>query len=100
MRMRRLLVTALIAGQVGWSVPIHAQNAVLPTSPTDPRDPLLNQGPKSVAVGDKVMVSTQLPIVTETALKVLREGGNAFDAFITAVFLQNVVDYHQVSLFG
>jgi gamma-glutamyltranspeptidase/glutathione hydrolase len=68
--------------------------------PEDPRDPLHNMGSKTEAVGDKVMVSTQLPIVTETALQVLRDGGNAIDAFITAVFLQNVVDYHQVSLFG
>ncbi|MCI0399371.1 MAG: gamma-glutamyltransferase family protein [Chloroflexi bacterium] len=30
----------------------------------------------------------------------LREGGNAIDAYVTAVFLQNVVDFHQVSLFG
>ncbi|MXW70948.1 MAG: hypothetical protein F4Z74_05795 [Acidobacteria bacterium] len=47
-----------------------------------------------------MMVSTQLPIVTETALEVLRNGGNAIDAFVTIVLLQNVVDYHQVSLFG
>ena len=33
-----------------------------------------------MAVGEKVMVSTQLPIVTEAALEVLREGGNAVDA--------------------
>src|SRR5206468_6367981 len=66
----------------------------------DPRDPLLNQGPKTEAVGDKVMVRTQLPIVTSAALKVLRDGGNAAEAFITAVFLQNVADYHQVELVG
>ena len=30
----------------------------------------------------------------------LREGGNAVDAYITAVFTQTVNDYHQVSLFG
>ena len=69
-------------------------------NPPDARDALYNQGPKQEAVGDSVMVSTQLPIVTEAALEVLRNGGNAVDAFVTAVFLQNVVDYHQVSLFG
>jgi gamma-glutamyltranspeptidase/glutathione hydrolase len=68
--------------------------------PTDSKDPLLNQGPKAEAIGEKVMVTTQLPIVTEGALRVLREGGNAADAAITAVFLQQVNDYHQVSLFG
>lgn len=63
-------------------------------------DPRLNQGPKPGAAGDSVMVSTQLPIVTEAALDVLRNGGNAVDAMITSVFLQHVVDYHQVSHFG
>ncbi|MDE2711603.1 MAG: gamma-glutamyltransferase, partial [Acidobacteriota bacterium] len=79
-----LLAAAFAAGQNG----------------PDARDPLYNQGPKQEAVGDSVMVSTQLPIVTETALEVLRNGGNAIDAFVTIVLLQNVVDYHQVSLFG
>ena len=63
-------------------------------------DPRLNQGPKPTATGNEVMVSTQLPIVTETALAVLEKGGNAVDAMITATFLQHVVDYHQVSHFG
>ena len=63
-------------------------------------DRRLNQGPKPIAEGDSVMVSTQLPIVTETALAVLENGGNAVDAMITATFLQHVVDYHQVSHFG
>ena len=35
-------------------------------NPPDARDALYNQGPKPEAVGDSVMVSTQLPIVTET----------------------------------
>jgi gamma-glutamyltranspeptidase / glutathione hydrolase len=63
-------------------------------------DARLNQGPKPAAEGESVMVSTQLPIVTEAALEVLRNGGNAVDAMIAAVFLQHVVDYHQVSHFG
>jgi gamma-glutamyltranspeptidase / glutathione hydrolase len=46
------------------------------------------------------MVSTQLPVVTETALEVLRKGGNAVDAMITATFLQHVADYHQVGHWG
>ena len=89
-----LVLTLIFTGMV------PAAMGQIEPGPTDPRDPLLNQGPKPEAVGDKVMVSTQLHIVTETALDVLREGGNAVDAAITATFLQNVVDYHQVSLFG
>lgn len=68
--------------------------------PNNPRDPLFNQGPKAEAVGEKVMVSTQSVTVTEAALKVLREGGNAVDAFITSVFLQHVTEFNQVLHFG
>jgi gamma-glutamyltranspeptidase / glutathione hydrolase len=101
MHFSRILVAIVAVLLAASNGPIMtAQNQAIPSVPTDPRDPLLNQGPKTEAVGDKVMVSTQLPIVTAAALKVLRDGGNAADAFITAVFLQNVVDFHQVELFG
>jgi gamma-glutamyltranspeptidase/glutathione hydrolase len=69
-------------------------------TPDDPKDPLLNQGPKGEAVGEKVMVSTQSVTVTEAALQVLKEGGNAVDAFITSVFLQHVTEFNQVLHFG
>jgi gamma-glutamyltranspeptidase/glutathione hydrolase len=97
--MRSVTLPALVLTLIFTGMEPAAMGQIEP-GPTDPRDPLLNQGPKPEAVGDKVMVSTQLHIVTETALEVLREGGNAVDAAITATFLQNVVDYHQVSLFG
>ena len=84
-------VSAMLLATAAWS-----QQPL----PTDPRDPRLNQGPKSQAVGEQVMVSTQLPIVTQGALEVLRNGGNAVDAMITAIFLQHVNDYMQVSHFG
>ena len=71
-----------------------------PSAVTDPRDPRLNQGPKTVATGDKGMVSTQLLASTEAALKVLEDGGNAVDAALTAMFVQQVHDYHMVFLFG
>lgn len=66
----------------------------------DARDAVYLPGPKAEATGDRVMVSTQLAVVTEAALEVLREGGNAVDAAITATFMQHVHDYHQVSIFG
>lgn len=93
-----IIVVLIVGGTVALAT--KAQDAPRANLPTDPRDPLLNQGPKKVAVGDKVMVSTQLPIVTDAALQVLRHGGNAIDAYITAVLMQTVNDYHQVSLFG
>ena len=80
-----------------WSVVATALMVNTSESQTDPR---LVQGPKPEAVGDKAMVATQLPIVSEAALEVLKEGGNAVDAMVTAVFLQHVNDFHQVSHFG
>jgi gamma-glutamyltranspeptidase/glutathione hydrolase len=75
-------------------------SVVLAQSITDTTAPQLNQGPKEEAVGDEVMVSTQLPQATETALGVLRDGGNAFDAFIATVLLQQVVEPHMLGHFG
>jgi len=102
MRFLRSLFVSLITLIVFGGVLLMAitQMQTRTKTPADPRDPLLNQGPKAEAVGEKVMVSTQLPIVTNVALEVLREDGNAVDAMITAVFLQHVNDYHQVSHFG
>ena len=66
----------------------------------DPTNPLLNQGPKKEAIGDKFMVSTQLASSTMAAVEVLEKGGNAVDAALTALFVQQVHDYHMVFLFG
>jgi gamma-glutamyltranspeptidase/glutathione hydrolase len=96
-----LFFSLLLMGLTGGFFLAYTNSFQIQTkTPTDPRDPLLVQGPKPEAVGDKAMVSTQSPIVTETCLKVLREGGNAVDAAITSVFLQHVVEYHQVMHFS
>lgn len=94
------LVTAVLVALLFVAPGTSARQQSGRTPPTDTRDPLLNQGPKTEATGGEVMVSTQLPIVTEAALEVLRSGGNAVDAMVTAVFLQHVNDFHQVSHFG
>lgn len=93
-----IIIPLIIAGSVFTAVAAPFQSR--PKTPVDPTDPLLNQGPKAEAVGDKVMVSTQSFVATEAALKVLREGGNAVDAAITSVFLQHVTEYNQVIHFG
>ena len=82
--------------------------ALLASAPTvsaqskgvDMSDPRINQGPKTVATGERGMVSTQLLSSTEAALRVLKDGGNAVDAAVTAMFHQEVADYHMVFLFG
>ncbi len=72
----------------------------LDLGPTDPADPRLNQGPKATATGEHGMVSTQLASSTLAAVRVLEDGGNAVDAALTALFVQQVNDYHMVFLFG
>ncbi len=98
---RRRMSTAsfVLALSLGASGLLFAQGPVTPNL-TDPRHPRLNQGPKVVAEGDRVMVSTQLPAATKAALDVLRDGGNAVDAAIAATLVQCVIDFHQTSLFG
>lgn len=94
------LAIAVAFAAIGVAPTTTAQRPAPQSAFDNARDPLLNQGPKQVAVGDKAMVSTQHPEVTMAAVKVLQQGGNAVDAAITATFIQNVIDYHQVQLFG
>ncbi len=61
---------------------------------------LPEQGPKSLATGTKAMVSTSHPLVTEAALNVLRAGGNAVDAMLTAMPLQHVVEPQMSTIAG
>lgn len=62
--------------------------------------PVPEQGPKTPAKGTKAMVSTSHPAVTDAALSVLREGGNAVDALLTAMPLQHVVEPQMSTLAG
>lgn len=52
----------------------------------------LEQGPKPPARASRAMVSTSHPAVTAAALDVLRSGGNAIDAMLTAIPLQQVLE--------
>lgn len=58
------------------------------------------QGPKAVATGQRAMVSTSHPAVTDAALAVLRDGGNAADAMLTAMPLQMVLEPQMSTLAG
>ena len=52
------------------------------------------------ATAESAMVVTQHPLATEAALQILKEGGNAADAAITAQFVLNVVEPHSSGLGG
>lgn len=58
------------------------------------------QGPKETAEGRNAMVSTSHPRVTNTILDVLKNGGNAVDAMITAIPLQHVLEPQMSTLAG
>lgn len=62
--------------------------------------PVPEQGPKQVATGSRAMVSASHPTVTEAAVRVLREGGNAVDALLTAMLLQHVIEPQMSTLAG
>ena len=61
---------------------------------------LPEQGRKSLTTGSKAMVSTSHPLVTQAALDVLRAGGNAVDAMLTAMPLQHVVEPQMSTIAG
>ncbi len=62
--------------------------------------PLPEQGPKTLATGSRAMVSTSHPMVTQAAIDVLRAGGNAVDAMLTAMPLQHVVEPQMSTIAG
>ena len=58
------------------------------------------QGPKTVAQASEAMASSSHPRVTRAILEVLRDGGNAVDAMLTAIPLQHVVEPQMSTLAG
>lgn len=57
-------------------------------------------GRKHAAHGRDGMVVTSHPVVTDTAVRILREGGNAADAAMGASVAQTVVEPHMTSICG
>lgn len=62
--------------------------------------PQPEQGPKQLAYGQRAMVSSSHPAVTAAAVEVLRAGGNAVDAMLTAMTLQQVVEPQMSTIAG
>lgn len=62
--------------------------------------PMPDQGTKELASGARAMVSTSHPEVTAAAVDVLRDGGTAVDALLTAMPLQHVVEPQMSTMAG
>ncbi len=59
-----------------------------------------NQGPKPIATAPRAMVSSAHPLVNQTVLDVLENGGNAVDAMIAAIPLQHILEPQMSTLAG
>ena len=57
-------------------------------------------GPKEVIRGKQAVCSSSHPIVTETMLRVMRDGGNAVDAAVAGSLVQAVVEPHMTNHAG
>ena len=55
---------------------------------------------RSVATGARGAAATSHPLSTAIAIEVLRSGGNAVDAALTACSLQSVLEPHNTGLGG
>ncbi len=57
-------------------------------------------GPKPVVRGMRAVCSSSQPVVTDTMLQVLKDGGNAVDAAIAGSLIQAVAEPHMTNLAG
>jgi gamma-glutamyltranspeptidase/glutathione hydrolase len=88
---RQFLASAATAGAVVAAA--QPAKADLPqATPEQMRRYVRNPGPKTPVANVKAACSTDNAIVTETILKVMREGGNAVDAAIAGVMVQAAVE--------
>lgn len=87
---RNFIAAATLGGVAGTLRPAAAE---LPqATPAQMRKYVRNPGPKTPVTNLKAATSTDNAIVTETILRVMREGGNAVDAAIAGCMVQATVE--------
>ncbi|KZR82823.1 gamma-glutamyltransferase [Synechococcus sp. MIT S9504] len=92
-RMRRSLL--LVLGLCGWA----AVASAAPVSRDDPESSDPGRRPISTAAGSAVVVTAN-PLASSAALRVLKEGGTAADALVTAQAVLAVVEPQSSGLAG
>jgi gamma-glutamyltranspeptidase/glutathione hydrolase len=68
--------------------------------PKAPDIPAGHVGPKEVVRGKKAVAASQHPIVTETMLQVMRDGGNAADAAVAGCLVQATIQQEMTNHTG
>ena len=96
MKRRDFVHTAVLAGAgSGVATGAKAEAAATTVPPGQGR-----VGPKEVVRGKKAVAASQHPIVTDTMLDVLREGGNAVDAGVAGCLVQATVQQEMTNHTG
>jgi gamma-glutamyltranspeptidase / glutathione hydrolase len=96
MKRRDFVEKAVLASAAGGLTPEAARAAVAASAPP----PLGRVGPKDVIHGKKAVAASQHPIVTETMLQVMREGGNAVDAAVAGCLVQATIQQEMTNHTG
>ena len=95
MKRREFVHTAVFAG-AGTGLAAEAPAEAAPALPAGQG----RVGPKEIVRGKKAVAASQHPIVTDTMLDVLREGGNAADAGVAGCLVQATVQQEMTNHTG
>lgn len=96
MNRRDFVHRAVLAGAASGLAPEAVAGAEAATATTAQG----RVGPKEVVRGKRAVAASQHPIVTDTMLDVLREGGNAVDAGVAACLVQATVQQEMTNHTG
>ncbi len=100
MKRRDFIRNAAVVGGTAGLTRLSKGNTEGKMATQYPIDSLPKQGPKPVVRGKKAVCSSSHPIVTETMLKVMKDGGNAVDAGIAGSLVQATVEPHMTNHAG